>query len=130
MRGKTSSTLEILEPLTYGQNHVIYNLKPEDVVSDKFFTSAEKRSFLKKGFIRSSKRKPTELRSKNTVQLVDLSKMTEMEVKEILSNEFEVTSLGRYIYQEQNQPAPRESLMKWIEGRINELTGFEPSRVR
>jgi len=130
MRGKTNSAFEILEPLTYGQNHVIYDLKPEDVVPDRFFTPAEKRSFLKSGFIKPSKRKPTELRSKNTVQLADLSTMTDMEAKEVLSNEFEVTTLGRYIYQEQNQPSPREPIIKWIEGRINELTGFEPSRVR
>ena len=130
MRGKTNSAFEILEPLTYGQNHVIYDLKPEDVVPDRFFTPAEKRSLLKRGFIKPSKRKPTELRSKNTVQLADLSTMTDMEAKEVLSNEFEVTTLGRYIYQEQNQPSPREPIIKWIEGRINELTGFEPSRVR
>jgi len=123
--------LEVLIPISYGEVGRRYKLEPDVVVADDFFDKKSKEALLKNKAIRKSKKKPQKnLVSINAPPLPDLSEMTVIGAKEFLENEYNVGNLERYLDQENSQDSPRESLTKWIDTRISELTGFEPARVR
>lgn len=125
--------LEVLTRLLYGSEGLRrYDLSVGTVLPDKFFSPKERESYLKRKLIRETDKKPNlpSEAGEEIEQLADLSTLKLVEAKEFLEDEYDVAKLEKYFDQESSQKSPRKGLLKWINKKSDELTGFESARVR
>ena len=121
-------SLEILTPVKYGnpETGILYPLTIGDRVKEDFFDDVTLQRLMKEGNIKKSLERPNRLpRGQELPDVKDVTQFTVAECKEFVCEEPDVTTLEKYIDQENIQEAPRSSLLKYIENRIKELTGYD-----
>ena len=126
-------SLEILTPIKYGhpETGVVYSLAIGDRVKENFFDEVSLKRLESKGYVEKSLERPNRVpKGKELPEIKDVTQFTVAICKEFICEESDVTTLEKYIDQENAQEFPRSSLIKYIENRIKELTGYEyPSRT-
>lgn len=119
---------EILKSIKYGKDGQSFRLKPGDTVANDFFATKEIKTLETAENIRKnevSKKKPKKIKGQEKSRLLDITVMTIPAVKEVIEAEFKVANLERYIDQEKTQESPRMDVLRYIDRRIKELTGYE-----
>jgi len=122
-------SIEILTPIKYGRDGVIYKLKVGEFREKDFFEEDVFEKLLARNNVRFSKEdlSPTPEGEKIDI-LVDIRKFTVAEGKEFIDKEVSLTNLEKYLDMEADQETPRATLQKFIEGRIKELTGYDTTK--
>ena len=125
-------SLEVLIQISYGApDRTTYKLKVGNIVPDDFFLPIEREKALERKMVKETPLPPNiHPEGEKKESLPDLSKLKVVEVKEFLEEEFNVANLLRYFDQESSRNTPRKKLLAWIEKKVNELTEFEPARVK
>ncbi len=125
-------SLEVLTQISYGApDRTTYKLKIGEIIPDDFFLPIERERALERKMVKETSL-PSNIQPEGEKRepLADLSKLKVVEVKEFLEEEFKVANLLRYFDQENSRKAPRKKLLAWIEKKANDLTEFEPARVK
>ncbi len=115
-------TFEVKDSIRLKKDGVKYNLMPGDIVAGDIFDPRDRKRFLDLGCIEKSKKKVSKIKGVVTPALVDLSTLSVAEIKEVLELEYNGANLERYLDQENNQDAPRKSVVRYLNNRITELT--------
>lgn len=121
---------EILKPISHGKEGRRFELKPGDAVANDFFKPEAVKTHLTNGNIQPSKKRTKRIPGKETFRIRDITVMTIPAVKEVLEAEFKVANLERYEDQERTQESPRMDVLRYIDRRIKELTGYEGKFIK
>ncbi len=119
---------DILKSIKYGKDNQSFRLKPGDTVANNFFSSKETKILVASKSIQKnevSRKKPEKVKGQERSRLHDITVMTIPGAKETIEAEFKVANLERYIDQEKAQESPRMDILRYIDRRIKELTGYE-----
>jgi len=116
-------SLEAMVPIKYQRDGEKFKIEEGTILPKTFFTTKERNALLDKGRIRRSKERPEKLKGMEVPEFQDLGKMTVVEAKEFLDEEYEIVNLEKFIDQENHQKTPRSSIIKFIERRIRDLVG-------
>ena len=122
-------TIEVLTPISYGKDRMVYDLKPgpKGFVEDDFFDKDTLDKFLGLKYLRYSKEDAnSKLKGEDLgAPLVDITSFTVAEGKEFIDKEVDLVRLEKFLDMENADDTPRSTLVKFIEGRIKELTGYD-----
>lgn len=118
----------ILEPIKHGTRNKFIFLKPGQVVKSSFFTKDQADRLISTKCIEiEDTRPPDKLDNDSEESIPDLPDITELKVsdaKVLLNDETDVTTLHKYLDQEEQSIKPRKGIIDFIHLRIRELTGF------
>jgi len=118
----------IKEPIIHGVGTKVFHLKPSSVVKDSFFTKEQADRLLKANCISRESTKPVKTSNLDADIIPDLPDITEIKLtdaKVLLNDETDVTTLHKYLDQEEASEKPRKGIVDFVNLRIRELTGFE-----
>lgn len=121
---------EVLKPILHGKEGRKFDLKSGDIVANDFFKPGTIKNLLASGNIQPSKKRTKKIKGREGARLRDITIMTIPGVKEVLEAEFKVANLERYLDQENTQESPRLDVLRYIDRRIKELTGYEGKFIK
>lgn len=118
---------KIKAQIKHGKSGKIYKFVGGEIVDDDFFTEKEKERLIPDYIEKIPENvsvKKSSLKTEKIKQLKDLSEMTVWQCKELLENEYDITTLLKYLDQERARgPEERITLTRYIDGKVHELTG-------
>jgi len=120
-------SVEILTPISYGKDRKVFNLKKGECVKDDFFDEITLNNFIERKYIKFSKEDANPKPEGENIEapLVDITSCTVAEGKEFIDKEIDIVKLEKYLDMENTNETPRSTMVKFIEGRIRELTGYD-----
>jgi len=117
---------KVLSPINYGKDGLVFKLKIDDIVPDRFFLKRDRIQMLEAENIVKTREEPTiDPEGVPINKLADLQDMNVAQVREFLENEFDVTTLEKYIDQENRaKDRRRKTVIIFIQKKITDLTGY------
>lgn len=122
-------SFKILEPISHGKDGKRYSFEVGRLVPEDTFTPKEAATLLaipameKVPEIATKEDIPVE---KGLSPLIDLSKLTVLDIREFLEGIVDVDVLERYVDQESSRDtSARKTVTDYINRRINDLTGYK-----